>query len=157
MVCVDSVFRVYTGRLHCLIQSLQSDPDLAEAVLLNWEATALCQLSEWGMQMIQGQLPQLKDKLVLETFGDWKVTMNLVILLYNYQTSTIGHNQILNVFMHQMDGYFSYANEPTEDVTGMFEWSSIEPLRSCTKPLDVALQLKLELDLRFDWKVGLKV
>eukprot|EP00536_Pseudo-nitzschia_multiseries_P015274 jgi/Psemu1/41848/gm1.41848_g len=121
MVCVDSTFRVTTGRLHCLVQSLQTDPDTPEAIMLNREATSLCQLSEWGMCMIQGQFLRLKDKLLLKTFGDRKVTMNLVILLYNYQTSTIGHNQILNVFNHETDGYFSYANEPTEDATSMFE------------------------------------
>eukprot|EP00536_Pseudo-nitzschia_multiseries_P013526 jgi/Psemu1/35450/gm1.35450_g len=79
--------------------------DNAATLLLNHEATSLPQLSEWGMQMIQGQ----------------KVIVHLAILLYNYQTCMIGHNQILNVFMHKKDGYFSYANKPTEDATDMFE------------------------------------
>eukprot|EP00536_Pseudo-nitzschia_multiseries_P010651 jgi/Psemu1/26639/gm1.26639_g len=105
---VDSAFRVTTGQLHCIVQN-PTDPDTPEAILLNSEATALCQLSEWGMRMIQGQFPQLKDKLLLKTF--WR---------------SEGHNElgdfsILNVFMHQTDGCYYYANEPTEDATSMFE------------------------------------
>eukprot|EP00536_Pseudo-nitzschia_multiseries_P013007 jgi/Psemu1/33833/gm1.33833_g len=117
MVCVNSAFSVYTGRHHCLVQSLQiGDLDTPEALLFNQEATAVCRLSEWGMQMIQGQFLHLKAKLILEKFGDQKIIMNLVILLYNYQTSILGHNQILNVFMHQTEGYFSYVNKQTESI-----------------------------------------
>eukprot|EP00536_Pseudo-nitzschia_multiseries_P018417 jgi/Psemu1/55504/gm1.55504_g len=83
---------------------------------------AAFKLSEWGMRMIQGQFPRLKDRLLLEDFGDRKVILNVMMLLYNYQTSTIGHNQILNVFMHKKNGYFSNDTEPTEDATGMFEF-----------------------------------
>eukprot|EP00536_Pseudo-nitzschia_multiseries_P005401 jgi/Psemu1/12500/gm1.12500_g len=55
--------------------------------------------------------------------GAIPVILNVMMLLYNYyQTSTVGHNQILNVFMHKKNGYFSYATEPTEDATGMFEF-----------------------------------
>eukprot|EP00536_Pseudo-nitzschia_multiseries_P014382 jgi/Psemu1/38488/gm1.38488_g len=50
-----------------------------------------------------------------------QVILNVMMLLYNYQTSTVSHNQILNVFMHKKDGYFSYDTEPTEDATSMLE------------------------------------
>eukprot|EP00536_Pseudo-nitzschia_multiseries_P000375 jgi/Psemu1/831/gm1.831_g len=96
MVCVDSAFRVATGRHQCL-------------------------LSKWGMRMIQGQFPQLKDRLLFETLGNRKVILNLMMLLYNYQTSTIGHNQILNDFMHKNKGYFSYDDNLPEDATGLFD------------------------------------
>eukprot|EP00536_Pseudo-nitzschia_multiseries_P001618 jgi/Psemu1/3738/gm1.3738_g len=43
----------------------------------------------------------------------FKVILNVMMLLYNYQISTVGHNQILNVFMHKKDGYFSYDTGPT--------------------------------------------
>ena len=51
------------------------------------------------MRMIQGQFPRMKDRLRLEDFGERKVIIHLMICLYNYQCSTIGHNQILTVFM----------------------------------------------------------
>eukprot|EP00536_Pseudo-nitzschia_multiseries_P015207 jgi/Psemu1/41637/gm1.41637_g len=119
MLTVDAAFKVRL--LNYLIQSLQADQVGAEALVLNCEATSVWQLSEWGMRMIQGQFPQLKDRLLLEDFGDRKVILNVMMLLYNYQTSTASHNQILNIFMHKKNGYFSYDTEPTEDATGMFE------------------------------------
>eukprot|EP00536_Pseudo-nitzschia_multiseries_P012703 jgi/Psemu1/32882/gm1.32882_g len=119
MLTVDAAFKVRLSNY--LIQSSQADQVGAEALVLNREATSLRQLSEWGMQMIQGQFPRLKDRLLLEDFGDRKVILNVMMLLYNYQTSTVGHNQILNVFMQKKNGYFSYDTEPTEDATGLFE------------------------------------
>eukprot|EP00536_Pseudo-nitzschia_multiseries_P014970 jgi/Psemu1/40747/gm1.40747_g len=119
MLTVDAAFKVRL--LNYLIQSLQANQVGAEALVLNHEATSLRKLSEWGMPMIQEQFPQLKDRLLLEDFGDRNVILNVMMLLYNYQTSTVGHKQILNVFMHKKNGYFSYNTGPTEDVTGMFE------------------------------------
>eukprot|EP00536_Pseudo-nitzschia_multiseries_P009576 jgi/Psemu1/23598/gm1.23598_g len=103
MLTVNATFKVRLTNY--LIQSLQSNQVGAEALVLNREATLFRHLSE----------------LLLEDFGDQKVILNVMMLLYNYQTSTVGHNQILNVFMHKKDGYFSYATKPTEDATGMFE------------------------------------
>ena len=51
------------------------------------------------MRMIQGQFPRMKDRLRLEDLGERKVIIHLMINLYNFQCSTIGHNQILTVFM----------------------------------------------------------
>eukprot|EP00536_Pseudo-nitzschia_multiseries_P003099 jgi/Psemu1/6958/gm1.6958_g len=120
MVCVDSVFRVATGRHQCLVQSLQTDLDTIEAILLNAEATSLCQLSEWGMRMIQGKFVRLKDKLLLETFGDRKIILNLMMLLYNYQTNTIDPNEAYRIIY----GYFGAAGDNTpllDHVLELFE------------------------------------
>ena len=55
------------------ILSQQNDPDIfptmtenVHAIVINREATAIQQLSEWGMQMIQGQFPRMKERLLLE-------------------------------------------------------------------------------------------
>jgi hypothetical protein len=54
------------------------------------------------MRMIQGQFPRMKDKMGFEEFGERKVIQHLMILLYNYQTSTIGINTILNSYMRKL-------------------------------------------------------
>eukprot|EP00536_Pseudo-nitzschia_multiseries_P009138 jgi/Psemu1/200010/e_gw1.249.34.1 len=82
MLTFDAAFKVRLSNY--LIQSLQADQVGAEALVLNHEATSLRQLSEWGMRMIQGQFPRLKDRLLLEDFGDRKVILYVMMLLYNY-------------------------------------------------------------------------
>ena len=99
-VVVDSAFRL-KGKEY-LIKSAQDDPSpknatreqQLQAVALNGQATSLRQLSEHGMRMIQGQFPRLKDNMQLEEFGERKVVLHLMVLLYNYQASKIGINQI---------------------------------------------------------------
>ena len=59
---------------------------------------AVRQLSEWGMRMIQGQFPRVKDKLRFEEWGERKVILRLMVHLYNFQTDQVGMNQILNTF-----------------------------------------------------------
>ena len=59
--------------------------------------------------MIQGSFPRLKDKMPYEEFGERRVILNLMVLLYNYQTHNIGVNQILNVFMNQTEGFYAYG------------------------------------------------
>ena len=115
-IVVDSAFNLRQNNY--LIRSSQSDPELRpgatraqekRAVALNNQATLLRQLSEHGMRMIQGQFPRLKDNLQLEEFGERKVVLHLLVLLYNYQTSKVGMNQILNSFMSKTKGFESYA------------------------------------------------
>eukprot|EP00536_Pseudo-nitzschia_multiseries_P001358 jgi/Psemu1/3187/gm1.3187_g len=99
MLTVDAAFKVRLSNY--LIQSLQAD--------------------QVGAKALMGNSGGLKDRLLLEDFGDQKVILNMMMLLYNYQTSTVDHNQILNVSMYKKDGYFSYDTKPTEDDTSMFE------------------------------------
>eukprot|EP00536_Pseudo-nitzschia_multiseries_P017121 jgi/Psemu1/49421/gm1.49421_g len=101
MGMVNSAFKVRLTNY--LIQSFQLDPVGTAALVLNCEATSLWQLSEWGMRMIQGQFSRLKDRLLSEDFGDQKIILNVMVLLYNYQTSNVGHSQILNIFMDKKD------------------------------------------------------
>ena len=111
-VVVDSAFKLQ-GREY-LIKSSQQDPDNANGIVLNRQATSLRQLSEWGMRMIQGQFPRLKDRMGLEDFGERKVILHLLVLLYNYQASTVGINQILNTFMSKTDGFYSHDRVSTD-------------------------------------------
>ena len=117
VVLVDSTFKLQ-GKDY-LIKSSQQDPDNAGGIVLNRQATSLRQLSEWGMRMIQGQFPRLKDRIVLEDFGERKVILNLMVLLYNYQASTVGINQILNTFMSKTDGFYSH-DAVSIDANGVF-------------------------------------
>ena len=86
-IVVDSAFNL-SGKSY-LIQSSQDDPTGAGArgVTLNRAATSVRQLSEHGMRMIQGQFPQLRDPMIFEEFGEKRVILNLMVLLYNYQTN----------------------------------------------------------------------
>ena len=88
----------------------------------------------------------MKDKLTLEEYGKRKIIFNLMLLVYNYQCSAVGINQILNstymnedtagfrsfkelqdLFAKQKIGYFAYENTPdtmADDMTGMFRASN---------------------------------
>ena len=107
-VLVDSAFSLKAAPY--IIKSSQTeDPKLGtRGVLLNRQATSVRQFAEHGMRMIQGQFPRLKDPLQLEEFGERKVVISLMILLYNFQTSKVGINQILNTFMSNTKGFESY-------------------------------------------------
>ena len=119
-VVVDSAFNL-SGKPY-LIQSSQDDPLDAGArgITLNRAATSVRQLSEHGMRMIQGQFPRLKDPMVLEDFGERRVILNLMVLLYNYQTKETGINEILNSFMSRTQGFHSYHYNITETANEVF-------------------------------------
>ena len=92
-IVVDSAFNLQAKPF--LIKSSQLDPVRdPEGILLNQQATSVRQLSEHGMRMIQGQFPRLKDRMPLEEFGERRVIMHLMVLLYNYQTGEVGINHI---------------------------------------------------------------
>ena len=124
-VVVDSAFKL---RKHpFLIKSSQVVPKLPEgstckeeqrACVVNDQAASVRQLSEHGMRMIQGQFPRLKDNLICEEFGERRIVLHLMVLLYNYQTSKVGINQILNTFMSRTRGFknygFTYKNDATK-------------------------------------------
>ena len=109
-ICVDSAFRL--GSRDYLIKSSQQDPidGNFRTIVLNRQATSLWQLSEHGMRMIQGQFPRSKDPMPFEERGDRKDILHLMVLLYNFQASTVGINQILNTFMSRTEGFYSYGS-----------------------------------------------
>ncbi|VEU37224.1 unnamed protein product [Pseudo-nitzschia multistriata] len=135
-VVVDSAFAL-KDKEHILIKSSQHDPEQEDLLLINRDATSLRQMSEWGMRMIQGQFPRIKDRMFLEEHGDRKIIMSLLVNLYNYQCSNIGHNQILSTFMktpaateadvgspyQSIDlarGFFHVGREISPDANGLF-------------------------------------
>ena len=105
-VVVDSAFAMPDSEF--LIKSGQLDPMEALPLLEQQQAIGVCQLSEWGMRMIQAQFPQIKDKIRFEEAGDRKVIFLLMVLLYNFQTDFIGINEMLNSFMEKKTGYYAY-------------------------------------------------
>ena len=118
-VVVDSAFKL--KEKDYLIKSSQQDPDNANGIVLNRQATSLRQLSEWGMRMIQGQFPRLKDRMGLEDFGERKVILHLLVLLYNYyQATTVGINSILNTCMSKTEGFYSH-DRVSMDANDVFE------------------------------------
>jgi hypothetical protein len=65
-------------------------------------ATSVHQMAEWGMRGLQGLFPRLKDRLLYEERGERKIILHLVLLLFNFRSSTVGMNQIQFSFMpHQ--------------------------------------------------------
>ena len=67
------------------------------------QATSMRQAAEWGMRAIQSSFPRLKDTFVYEDTGERRILMKMLCLLYNLRVSSVGINQIKNVFMKQLD------------------------------------------------------
>jgi hypothetical protein len=110
-VVVDSAFS--RGAYPFLIKSSQEDPaGEPEAVLAHRDATSIRQLSEWGMRMIQAQFPRVTEPIQYEVKGERRIILHLMVLLYNFQTSEIGINQILNSFMHDKNNYYGRYKMP---------------------------------------------
>ena len=105
-VVVDSAFRV--GAAPYLIKSGHTDPFDAAELIVNRDATSIRQLSEWGMRIIQSSFPRLKEPLRYEEDGDRFIILRLMVNLYNFQTHTMGMNQIFNSYMSNTDAYYAY-------------------------------------------------
>ena len=112
-IVVDSAFKVRESK--AMIKSSQQDPSDRELLLINRDATSIRQLSEWGMRMIQAQFPRLKDPIYYEENGERRVILNLMVLLYNFQCSRVGHNMILSSFMHNKKNYYGRTRVPTAE------------------------------------------
>jgi hypothetical protein len=109
-VVIDAAFAL--GQRGYFIKSAQLDPLDAEELLTNRDATSVRQLSEWGMRQIQAKFPRLKDDMPYEEQGERKVTLNLMVLLYNFQTARVGMNQILNTYMLEQSPDANFLLDP---------------------------------------------
>ena len=107
-VVVNSAFKI-SGSKEYIIKSSQEDPTDPEKLLINRAATSMRQLSEWGMRMISGSFPRMKDPNLYEESQDRKVILRLMVHLHNYQASQVGINQILNSFYEKDKSH--YQNE----------------------------------------------
>ena len=83
-VVVDSALKIGRGAGEFPIKSSQRDLLDARTLVINRQATSVCQLSEWGMRMIEGQFPRVKDPLIFEECGERNVVLCLLTLLYNF-------------------------------------------------------------------------
>jgi hypothetical protein len=71
---------------------------------LNKEATAMRQSADWGMQALKSSSPRLKDCFsVYEEYGERKIIMKSMILLYNLCARLVGINQIKNTYMPALE------------------------------------------------------
>ena len=75
--------------------------------------------SEWGIRLIQGSFPKLEDKMPYEDFDERKFVLNLVVLLYNFQTHNIGIYQILDTFMSQTEGFYLYGRARVNETANL--------------------------------------
>jgi hypothetical protein len=63
------------------------------------QATSLRQSAEWGMRVVQGSFPRLKDRLLFsENIADRKVFLHLIPMLLNFRTRNVGLNQLTSTF-----------------------------------------------------------
>ena len=120
-VVVDSAINLSSKPY--LIQSSQDDPadNGARGVTLNRAATSVRQLSEQYEDDSKGQFRWLKDPMVFKEFGERKVILNLMVLLYNYQRNTTRINHILNSFMSKTKDFHSYQYNITDTANNVFE------------------------------------
>jgi hypothetical protein len=109
-VVIDAAFSL--GQKGYFIKSAQLDPMDAQEMLKNRDATSVRQLSEWGMRQIQAKFPRLKDDMPYEEQGERKVTLNLMVLLYNFQTARVGMNQIQTVYMLEQSPDANFLLDP---------------------------------------------
>ena len=115
---VDSAFQIGNGNF--LLKSSQTDPvGTVEELLRNREATAIRQLSEWGMKQFRCKFPRIcKAVIPWEERGQRRLDLGLMVRLYNHQVSTIGMNQILTTFMPERSPEIAYFNYGAIDETG---------------------------------------
>ena len=116
-VVVDSAFKIAGAKF--LVKSAQRDPANPTNLLLNRQATSIRQLSEWGMRMVQGQFPRLKDALHFEENGEHKVILTLMVHLYNFHCAHININTIQNSYCEKTK-YFG-SNQIDDDTNNLFQ------------------------------------
>jgi hypothetical protein len=67
------------------------------------DADSMWQSAEWGMRAFQSSMPHLKDRMKFETRGERRVTLTIMILLYNLQARAVGINQLKSVYTDPLD------------------------------------------------------
>ncbi len=67
------------------------------------DATSMHQSAEWGMRAFQLSMPRLKGCMIFETRGEQRVTLTMMILLYNLRAMAVGINQLKSVYTAPLD------------------------------------------------------
>jgi DDE superfamily endonuclease len=97
----DSAFSGGKNR-RSVIKSAATGRDRGAGLIPNTlvaQATSLRQSSEWGMRALQGSFPRLKDKFKWEVKGERRISISVIVHLYNFRAMLVGQNQIQTAFM----------------------------------------------------------
>jgi hypothetical protein len=94
-ICVDQGFprSAIPERTACQLHPLVRDNLIR---LLN-VYTSLWQASKWAMRGLQGTIPQCKKRLPSDK-DKRRCVLECIVLLHNFRTEIVGHNQISAVF-----------------------------------------------------------
>ena len=65
--------------------------------------TSMRQSAEWGKQALQCSFPCIQDRFLYEEYGERKIILKMMILLYNLQKSVYMPN-----LMHNANEYLQY-------------------------------------------------
>jgi len=95
---VDSAFPA-GDKPYFIKSSAEEHARNAQELLVCADATSLRQTAEWGMNGFERSFPRLQDCLRWEEFGERKIIIRLVVLLYNLRARRVGINEILNTYM----------------------------------------------------------
>ena len=60
------------------------------------------QSAEWGMRAFQSSMPCIKDRMKFEECGERKVTLTVMILLYNLRARMVGINQLQSFYVGEL-------------------------------------------------------
>jgi hypothetical protein len=100
------------------------------------QATFLRQAAEWGMRVLQGSFPRLKDTLLyLEDMTDRRLFLHLIPMVYNFRTQFVGLNQIRSTFypIFEINGdhslnIFRHVKKKSDDVDDEvpFFWTIVQ-------------------------------
>ena len=58
------------------------------------DASSMRQSAEWGMRAFQSSMPRIKDRMQFEERGECKVTLTMMVLVYNLRARMVGINQL---------------------------------------------------------------
>ena len=97
-VCVDSAFQAQDADYLILSAEDLTKCKSAQEITEKVQATSLRQAAEWGMRAIQGSFPRLKDQIRYEEYGERRLTLKLLVLLYNFRLEMVGLNQLRTVY-----------------------------------------------------------
>ncbi len=98
--CVDSAFgSVKRNHLYKSCQDhLGSKAPTRKERKLNlqqkMQATLARQSAEGGMLAMQTSFPKIKDRFVYKERGEWRIVLNMFVILYNMRARMVGINQI---------------------------------------------------------------
>lgn len=102
---VDSAFRmrnapyILKSSQNTLIGNGETLEEIQQDIEQKREATSMRQAAEWGMRGLQSSFPRLCDRMVFETRGERRISIKMMILVYNLRARMVGINQIKNFYM----------------------------------------------------------